>query len=137
MNSRQIIRNAIRCKKCGFILESHYTHDFKVHECGETYIMTDGGHDYIRRSSNTQDYEVLDVYDNEPFEVIREALMRGTTDKEGKRIYIKLSEMSNAHVEACITYNTERDFGNNYVTNFYRQEIQYRKENNIVIEDVK
>jgi hypothetical protein len=137
MNSRQIIRNAIKCKKCGFILESHYNHDYVEHVCGEVRLVVDGGHDYIRRSSNTEDYEVLDVYDDEPFEVIREALMRGTTDKEGKRIYKKLSEMSNDHVAACITYNTERDFGNSYITNFYRQELEYRKEHGILIEETK
>ena len=39
-----IIRNAIRCKKCGDIVESTSVHGFKT-------CSADGGHDYLRRSA--------------------------------------------------------------------------------------
>lgn len=39
-----IIENAIRCKKCGDIVESASVHDFKTRSA-------DGGHDYLRRSA--------------------------------------------------------------------------------------
>ena len=39
-----IIEKAIRCKKCGDIVESASVHDFKTRSA-------DGGHDYLRRSA--------------------------------------------------------------------------------------
>lgn len=41
----RIIRNAIRCKKCGDIIESKTVHDFKFCSCGSCAV--DGGHDYL------------------------------------------------------------------------------------------
>ena len=46
---RTIIRNAIQCKKCGDIIESHYRHDYVQCKCGSCAV--DGGHDYLRRSA--------------------------------------------------------------------------------------
>ncbi len=43
----KIIKNAIRCKKCGDIIESKTVHDFKFCSCGSCAV--DGGHDYLRR----------------------------------------------------------------------------------------
>ena len=43
----RIKSNKIRCKFCGDILESRYTHDFQMCSCGRCF--TDGGHYYIRR----------------------------------------------------------------------------------------
>ena len=43
----KIIRNRIRCKKCGDIIESKYTHDFKECQCKSCFV--DGGHEYLRR----------------------------------------------------------------------------------------
>lgn len=52
-----IIRNAVRCKKCGNVIESTYAHDFKFCSCGA--IAVDGGKDYLRRSGNLEDFEEL------------------------------------------------------------------------------
>lgn len=43
-----IIRNKIKCKFCGDIIESKSRHDFKFCSCGKCAI--DGGHDYLNRS---------------------------------------------------------------------------------------
>lgn len=65
---RKIIKNAIKCKKCGDVIESTSVHDFKFCSCGSVAI--DGGHDYLRRSfKNSQDdfeelSEYIDVEDN-------------------------------------------------------------------------
>ena len=48
----KIIRNAIRCKKCGDIIESKTVHDFK-------FCAVDGGFDYLRRCGNLGDWEEL------------------------------------------------------------------------------
>lgn len=53
----RIIRNAIRCKKCGDIIESKTVHDFKFCRCGACAV--DGGHDYLRRCGNLEDWEEL------------------------------------------------------------------------------
>lgn len=45
---KKILENKIRCKKCGDILESNFTHDFKFCSCGAVGI--DGGKDYLRRT---------------------------------------------------------------------------------------
>ena len=43
----RIKANKIRCKFCGDVLESMFTHDFQLCSCGSCF--TDGGHYYIRR----------------------------------------------------------------------------------------
>lgn len=53
----RIIRNAIRCKKCGDVIESKTVHDFKFCSCGSCAV--DGGHDYLRRCGNRDDWEEL------------------------------------------------------------------------------
>ena len=52
-----IVKNKIRCKKCGDIIESKYRHDYKECKCGA--VAVDGGHDYIRRIGEQNDYEEL------------------------------------------------------------------------------
>ena len=48
-----IIRNAIKCRKCGEVIESVSPHDFKTCSCGTCAV--DGGHDYLRRSAPSLD----------------------------------------------------------------------------------
>lgn len=61
-NNMVIKRNAIRCKHCGDVIESKYTHDFVTCSCG--LVSVDGGHSYLKRSCPTApeiDYEDLSV----------------------------------------------------------------------------
>ncbi len=56
----KIIKNAIRCKKCGDVIESKTVHDMVTCKCG--CCSVDGGKQYIRRSftnSIEEDYEEL------------------------------------------------------------------------------
>ena len=51
----KIIHNRARCKLCGEILESKYTHDFEACKCfqktdGQKGIAVDGGQSYLRRA---------------------------------------------------------------------------------------
>lgn len=57
---RKILVNKIRCKKCGDVIESVSVHDFKFCKC-ET-VAVDGGHDYLRRLGNLEDWEELSEY---------------------------------------------------------------------------
>ena len=43
---KKIIKNCIRCKHCGDVIESETTHDFKFCSCGKVAI--DGGHSYLK-----------------------------------------------------------------------------------------
>ena len=56
---QRIIRNAIRCKHCGDVIESMSCHYFVVCSCGCCNI--DGGRDYLRRGFrySKEDYEEL------------------------------------------------------------------------------
>lgn len=47
---KKITRNALKCKKCGDIIESTFRHDFKYCKCGSIFI--DGGYDYLRRGGD-------------------------------------------------------------------------------------
>ena len=55
MDNLKIIVNKIKCKKCGEIIESKSVHDFKFFQCGA--VAVDGGHDYLRRCGNREDWE--------------------------------------------------------------------------------
>lgn len=52
-----IITNKIKCKRCGNIIESSSVHDFKFCKCRA--VAVDGGHDYLRRCGNREDWEEL------------------------------------------------------------------------------
>lgn len=52
------LRNRIKCKLCGDIIESEHNYDFKYCKCGKTHI--DGGHCCPRfGSSNLDNVETL------------------------------------------------------------------------------
>lgn len=59
---RKLVRNAVRCKLCGDVIESTHRHDFKRCSCGA--VAVDGGLDYARRCFNTpDDFEELSEYE--------------------------------------------------------------------------
>ncbi len=53
----EIISNKIKCKKCGDIIESKSTNDYKKCSCGA--VVVDGGKDYLKRIGNEENYEEL------------------------------------------------------------------------------
>ena len=53
----RIIINRIKCNKCEDTIESISVHDFKFCKCGA--VAVDGGHDYLRRCGNREDWEEL------------------------------------------------------------------------------
>lgn len=56
---QKIIKNCIKCKSCGDVIESTNTHDYKSCSCGR--VAVDGGHDYLSRSftDSPDDFEDL------------------------------------------------------------------------------
>lgn len=62
---KKIIKNSIRCKKCGDVIESKNVHDLVSCKCGNCSV--DGGKQYIRRSFTTtpeEDYEELSEFED-------------------------------------------------------------------------
>ena len=57
----KITVNKIRCKKCGDIIESKSIQDFRSCKCGS--VAVDGGHNYLRRVGNLEDWEDLSEYE--------------------------------------------------------------------------
>lgn len=55
----EIISNKNKCKKCGNIIESKSTNDYKRCSCGTVAI--DGGKDYLKRIGNEEDYEEMSI----------------------------------------------------------------------------
>ena len=55
----EIISNKIKCKKCGDIIESKSTNDYKRCSCGA--VAVDGGKDYLKRIGSEEDYEELSI----------------------------------------------------------------------------
>lgn len=55
----RIERNVIRCNKCGDVIESVHTHDFKWCSCQA--VAVDGGHDYLRRVGKPEDFTDISI----------------------------------------------------------------------------
>lgn len=60
----KIISNKIRCKKCGDVIESKTLHDYVACRCGA--VAVDGGHDYLRRLGNFDNWEEMSEVTEEP-----------------------------------------------------------------------
>lgn len=58
-----ILVNKIRCKKYGEEIESTYTHDFRSCKCGTCAV--DGGHEYLRRYGDSNDWEEPSVWETD------------------------------------------------------------------------
>jgi len=52
--------NRIQCTKCKDIIVSEYGHDFKYCKCG--WVAVDGGHNYLRRCGDIDNYIELSEY---------------------------------------------------------------------------
>jgi hypothetical protein len=134
---RRIILNQIRTPD-GTIIRSMNRHDYVTHldANGKVYIV-DGGNEYLRRNYYEDDpYEELSIYDDAPYEVIRENLHRGGRGIDGKQplTYVPLCEMSDSWLSACITYNKDLGMSDSMANSYYRKEIRYRKLNKILID---
>ena len=102
--------------------------------------MVDGGDCYSRYTVNPEaPHEDLCVYSDAPFEVIRASYHRGGRGKDGSQplTWTPMSEMSNEWLKVCIEYNNERGNEKSFANKMYKKELEYRKENKIMIEDKK
>ena len=116
----------------GTQLRSYHLHDYKTHVdevSGEEY-MVDGGSAYLRRNKNQHPYTEISkkISDVEDFEKIRELIHWGTYGKDGqsKLTWFSLAEMSNEHIKAILDSDRKVIWEEQF-----KQELQFRKENNI------
>ena len=131
---KQLIYNSVKCLKCNDILVSYRRHDYKTCSCSNE-TMVDGGLDYGRYGG--KDLSLVEtnyLYDDAPFEVIREHMFRGGRGKSGKEElkYVKLSEVDDEWLGAIIDYEEERR-PNNPQLKWYNLENAYRNKNNIKV----
>lgn len=67
-----IRRNAIRCRHCGDVVESHGQHDFHSCWCGK--VAVDGGQAYLGRTGFSDDAEELSVVDRPSIKLVSRRL---------------------------------------------------------------
>jgi hypothetical protein len=133
MRNSKIVYNAIRTPD-GTIIESKNRHDYVEHldKNGKTY-MVDGGHDYLRRSAFS-DAEDLTLYNDDPFEIVREHITRYNIFKSED---VKLCNMSDQWLDNLL--DMLLDMSNmipemlSWYTVLIIKEKQYRVENEISI----
>ena len=58
----KIISNKIKCKKCGDVIKSKNTNDYKRCSCGA--VAVEGGKNYLKRIGNEEDYVELSTIKN-------------------------------------------------------------------------
>jgi hypothetical protein len=121
----------------GTILTSRHRHDYVCHEdivTGTRYCI-DGGDSYSRLVPGGS-FVDLSVYSDDPFEKIREGLERGSRGKDFDQPFkwVKLKDMSDAWLGELILWIEDNQPNNKY-KKYYLQEIEYRKEHNIKVEE--
>ena len=135
---KRIVLNQIKTPD-GTIIRSMHRHDYVTHKDknGLEY-MVDGGTAYLRRTVHeSAPFEELTIYEDDPFEIIRENFHRGGRGKDGTEplTWVPMSEMSDAWLHACILYNNERGLSDSLANDLYKKELRYRQEKGIFIED--
>ena len=102
-NKARLVKNCLETPD-GTILYSRHRHDYAHHidENGKTYF-TDGGLDYVRCSANGDEIH-HHVWDDEPFDKVREAVEWGTYGKDGKNplSWKRLCDLSTEHIESIL-----------------------------------
>lgn len=127
----KIILNRIQTPD-GTILTSYNVHDFKTHEDknGKTYGV-DGGTQYLRRIGDTNDCIELSLYDNAPFETIRENFSRLNQGIDGRSIpkAVLLKDMDDEWLNAVIVWYEDRGIfeGQNHIIDLYYKEKYFRE----------
>jgi hypothetical protein len=135
---RQLVYSAIQTPD-GTILESRHRHDYVTHtDANGLEYMLDGGLDYQRYIPQpTAPFTNISLYSDDDFELIRLKVKRGGRGKDGKQplTYVAMCEMSNLWVNATIEYLENHGLGDSIYSDLYKRELEFRRENNILIED--
>jgi len=102
-NGAKLIKNCLETPD-GTILQSRHRHDYQEYTDanGKNY-MIDGGLSYVRCSCHGDEIHHT-VWDDDPFDKVREAMEWGSRGPNGDQplTYKKLSDMSTDHIEAVL-----------------------------------
>lgn len=123
--SLQLVYNAVTCRDCGETLVSYHRHDYKTCSCPNE-AMVDGGLDYGRYGAvDMQHIDVVHLYADDDFEVVRKYAYRGGRGKDGKQplTYIPICDMDDDYLQAVVDYG-----GADWHIDLIKKEIQYRSE---------
>ena len=117
----------------GTILWSRFRHDYVhyVDANGEEYSV-DGGNDYCISLVNQEKMKSLCVYNTDPWNLQRQYILRGTFNRQGDRIWVPMSRLSNKHLENIVKDDKEY-YGRK--STVWSRELNYRKKNRIVVEE--
>lgn len=107
----------IRCTKCGDVIQSNYTHDFKMCLCRSVGI--DGGLEYMKIIGNREDYEDYSLF---LFQDDYEEIRRNYQIANIGRDYC-LDKVDN---EVLFTITDERNYTNIRKKILYLYELQHR-----------
>ena len=128
---KHLVHNSVTCLECGETLVSFHTHDYKTCSC-ENETMVDGGLSYGRYGGKDLDKVKTNyVYDDEPFEKIREVVCRGGRGIDGKQPlkYVLLKDIDDEWLGAIIDYEEQYRPNNKYLPIYYK-ELNYRNGKN-------
>lgn len=135
---KHIILNQIQTPD-GTILKSMHRHDYVTYmDKNGLMYMVDGGNEYLRRNVHKDNpYIEMSIYSDAPFEIIRKNYHRGGRGKDGKQrlTWTPMDKMSDIWLKNCIIYNNEQGLENSFANEMYKKELEYRKQNNIIIND--
>ena len=102
-NGAKLIKNCLETPD-GTILQSRHRHDYQEYTDanGKNY-MIDGGLSYVRCSAHGDEIH-HHVWDDDPFDKVREAMEWGSRGPNGDQplTYKKLCDMSTDHIEAVL-----------------------------------
>ena len=124
---RKLVLNRIRTPD-GTVLTSRHVHDYKCYKDTKSLEIytNDGGVEYLRRSVNVVPYEDISLYSDDPFEIIRENITRGTYGRNGDEElhYKPISNMSTNHINAILSQIKLAE----YMEELFQKELFHRNE---------
>jgi hypothetical protein len=133
MNNGNVVYSALLTPD-GTLLESSYKYDYKTHKDknGKTYRI-DGGISYLRCTDNG-DENLIILFDTDPHHIIRRFSGRWSLTEKyiGDKIYIRLFQMTDSHLDSCINYYMD-DPESYWYLNVLIREKQFRFENEISV----
>lgn len=130
----QIVYNAVKCHVCGETIESHHRHDYQTCGC-ENEATVDGGLDYIRYGAKDMTKITKITYNHlDPHDLLRCFVSWGTYGKKGDEPlrYVPVKDMSDEHIRNILNVNHQ---GSAWMRNILKNELDYRTEFNISIND--